>query len=115
MNGGDASADGEKKSMRPTTARRRPPKIKDTAREVTAKETAPSSKKAEGILIDGDNDVDEDDDIAPEQKRLADAKLDGGGDSDRNQQSKLVQDILSRQAEQEAATRGDAKVVSGIT
>ena len=40
--------------------------------------------------------------------RLADAK--DGVDDDRNQQSKLVQDILSRQAEQEAV-RGDAKQV----
>lgn len=42
-----------------------------------------------------------------EESRLADAK---DGDDERNQQSKLVQDILSRQAEQEAA-RGDAKQV----
>jgi hypothetical protein len=48
--GGDGDA---KKSMRPTTARRRPPKIKDTTREVTAKDTAPSQKKIEGIMRDG--------------------------------------------------------------
>lgn len=105
--------DGEKKSMRPTTARRRPPKVKDATREVTAKETAPSTKKAEGILIDGQGD-EEDEEVAPEEKRLADMKG-SEGESDRNQQSKLVQDILSRQAEQEASSRpAESKTVSAF-
>lgn len=89
--------------MRPTTARRRPPKVKDPTKEVTAKEVAPSGKKTEGIMIDGQDD-DDDDEIVEEDDRLADAK--GDGDSDRNNpQSKLVQDIMSRQAEQEAAAK----------
>lgn len=65
--GGGASAaqeeedggDGEvKKSMRPTTARRRPPKVKEASREVETKDIAPAAekKKAEGILLDGQND-----------------------------------------------------------
>jgi TRAF3-interacting protein 1 len=101
----DSKGDGEvdKKSMRPTTARRRPPKIKDASREVTAKEVAPSAKKTEGIMIDGQND-DDDDEIIEDEERLADNKEDG--DVDRNNpQSKLVQDIMSRQAEQEAAAK----------
>jgi hypothetical protein len=40
--------------MRPTTARRRPPKVKDATKEVTAKDIAPSAKKAEGIMRDGE-------------------------------------------------------------
>lgn len=40
--------------MRPTTARRRPPKVKDATREVSAKDVAPSAKKAEGIMRDGE-------------------------------------------------------------
>ena len=49
----------------------------------------------------------EDEDIV-EEERLADDK--GFGDADRNQgQSKLVQDILSRQAEQEAAAKAGAR------
>ena len=49
----------------------------------------------------------EDEDIV-EEERLADDK--GSGDADRNQgQSKLVQDILSRQAEQEAAAKAGAR------
>jgi hypothetical protein len=46
-----------------------------------------------------------------EEERLADNK--DSGDSDRNQgQSKLVQDILSRQAEQEAAAKEGKEEVS---
>lgn len=99
---GDGDAD--KKSMRPTTARRRPPKIKDASREVTAKEVAPAAKKTEGIMIDGQNEDDDDEIIEDEGERLADAKEDGDGDRN-NPQSKLVQDIMSRQAEQEAAAK----------
>lgn len=42
-----------KRSARPTTARRRPPKVKDTANELQSKDVAPVGKKAEGIIIDG--------------------------------------------------------------
>jgi hypothetical protein len=46
-----------KRSARPTTARRRPPKVKEGANEVQAKDIAPAAtKKAEGIIIDGAND-----------------------------------------------------------
>lgn len=101
----DSKGDGDvdKKSMRPTTARRRPPKIKDPTKEVGAKEVVPTGKKTEGIMIDGQND-DDDDEIIEDDDRLADDKDDG--DVDRNNpQSKLVQDIMSRQAEQEAAAK----------
>ncbi len=50
------SKDGadQNRSMRPTTARRRPPKVRDGAQEMSAKDSAPvGGKKAEGILIDG--------------------------------------------------------------
>jgi TRAF3-interacting protein 1 len=111
--GGDENPD-VKRSARPTTARRRPPKVKDGAKEVTAKETAPNVKKTEGILIDGANDDDDDDDVADET-RLADqaeSKMSSVGPSgataDGQPQSKLVKDILSRQAEQEALAKGDA-------
>ena len=50
---GDGEAES-KRSMRPTTARRKPPKIKEAAKEV--KDAAPASKKAEGIIVDGQND-----------------------------------------------------------
>jgi TRAF3-interacting protein 1 len=55
-------------------------------------------------MIDGQGD-DDDDDVAPEEKRLADevkAEAKGGAGGP---QSKLVQDILGRQAEQEAARK----------
>lgn len=54
----DRDGDEAKKSMRPTTARRRPPKVKDATREITAKDTAPSVKKTEGIMKDGQDDDD---------------------------------------------------------
>jgi len=95
--------DVDKKSMRPTTARRRPPKIKDATREVSAKEVAPSAKKTEGIMIDGQKD-DDDDEVVEDDSRLADNKDDSEADRN-NPQSKLVQDIMSRQAEQEAAAK----------
>lgn len=101
-----AEPTGER-SMRPTTARRRPPKVKDGAKEVTAKDvSAPTGKRAEGILIDGQDD-DDDEDIPGESRLIddirADAKDSSGGAS--APQSKLVKDIMSRQVEQEAAAK----------
>lgn len=53
MNGDDGDA---KRSARPTTARRRPPKVKDGAQEVQSKDIAPAPKKTTGIIIDGARD-----------------------------------------------------------
>ena len=48
-----------KRSLRPTTARRRPPKVQDAAsKEVESKAAVQSTTKATGILIDGQNDDD---------------------------------------------------------
>lgn len=98
-----------KRSTRPTTARRRPPKVKDGAKEVAVRDVAPAGKKTQGIMIDGQG-GDDDDDVVPEEKRLADevkAEAKGGAGGP---QSKLVQDILGRQAEQEAARKTGAAV-----
>ena len=94
------------RSMRPTTARRRPPKVKDGAKELTAKESAQSTgKRPDGILIDGQND-DDDEDMVVEQSRLADEfKAESKGSLNNDPQSKIVKDILSRQAELEAASK----------
>lgn len=104
-NNDEDDGDGEnKRSARPTTARRRPPKVKDGAQEVSTG-VQPITKKAEGILIDGQND-DDDDDIPDTTSRLADdMKQDMKKDNNSDTQSKIVKDILSRQAEQEAASR----------
>lgn len=99
--GGDDEAD-PKRSSRPTTARRRPPKVKDGAKEVDRRETATAAKKAEGIMADGA--ADDDDDI-PDETRLADDVAETKG-AQGDPQSKLVKDILGRQAEQEAARHG---------
>ena len=56
-NGDEEETDMEKRSTRPTTARRRPPKVKDGAKEVQAKDIIPDvAKKTAGIIIDGQND-----------------------------------------------------------
>ena len=52
----EGEGDGDKRSTRPTTARRRPPKVKDGAKELQIKDTAPAAKKTEGIIIDGQAD-----------------------------------------------------------
>eukprot|EP00606_Chrysophyceae_sp_TOSAG23-5_P000889 GSChrysophyteH2.ASY1.ANO1.1061.1 assembled CDS len=67
----DEGEDGEaKRTGRPTTARRRPPKVKDGAKEVD-KQGAPT-KKAEGIMTDGADDDDEDEIVDESDNRLAD-------------------------------------------
>lgn len=115
----NAGGDGGdvKKPVRPTTARRRPPKVKDGAQEVQAKDSftggGNQAKKASGIIIDGADD-DDDDEIPEEDTKptrladdmKADSKYGSQGSPDGNdggQQSKLVKDIMSRQAEQAAA------------
>lgn len=105
--------DPDKRSARPTTARRRPPKVKDGAKEVQAKDVSSGAhKKAEGIIIDGADDDDEiEDEIIADEGRLADDMRaesksgDAGGITRNDPQSKLVKDIMSRQAEQEAQGR----------
>ena len=114
-NNGNSEETSGPKSLRPTTARRRPPKVKDGAREMTAKDTAPTSKKTEGIMIDGaaDDDDDEDDELAmADQKRLGLNMPDANANADsKTAESKLVQDIMARQAETDAAETVDEKEV----
>jgi len=115
-----------------SSARRRPPKIKEGATEVTAKDISSSTsqhqsqpgggggaKKASGIIVDGannNNDDDEDIDEAiidsnnlrlVDEFRAADNKA---TDSSSGAQSKLVQNIMSRQVEQEAASRNKVTI-----
>ncbi len=98
--------DGEsKRSGRPMTARRRPPKVKDGAKEVIGKDAQQIVKRAEGILIDGQND--DDDEIIDETRLADDVKSDGKNNQKSDPQSKIVKDILSRQAEQELARSGN--------
>lgn len=121
-NGGDGGGDGneDKRSTRPSTARRRPPKVKEGASELQAKDTAvPAAKKASGIIVDGADDDEVDEVIGDDTgSRLVDelrAESKGGDDGNANPQSKLVQNIMSRQVEQEAASGGrnkDSKAVA---
>lgn len=113
--GSSGGGDDEPRSMRPTTARRRPPKVKDGAKEVAVKDIAPSAKgkKAEGILVDGQDDDDEEDLLEDDDtKRLADELKEhhDSKNADSGAQSKIVQDIQNRRMEQEALARGTAGV-----
>jgi TRAF3-interacting protein 1 len=112
---GEEGDDGEtKRTGRPTTARRRPPKVKEGAKEVDKQATP--VKKAEGIMTDGGDD---DDDEVPDEidERLADDvnadSKTGGSSSSADPESKLVRDILGRQAEQEAERNPNASLRSG--
>ena len=96
-----------KRSLRPTTARRRPPKLVQGAKEVSVQETV-AAKKTEGLIVDGQDD---DDDEIPDEtvgSRLGDDLHAESKGDESNPQSKLVKDIMSRQAEQEAQSRGKA-------
>ena len=98
-----AHEDDDRAHGRPMTARRRPPKVKEGAKEVDKKEQAAVPRKAEGIMTDGADEVDDEEDVADDTRLaddLADSKMGGTG---AGAQSKLVQDILGRQAEAEAA------------
>jgi len=117
--GGEDTGD-VKRSTRPTTVRRRPPKIKEGATELTAKDTsaAPNqAKKATGIIVDGannDDDIDEAiDDPNAINSRLADEFRAESKASENSSgvQSKLVQNIMSRQVEQEAAARTGKTII----
>lgn len=108
--GGDGGGE-EKRSTRPSTARRRPPKVKEGATELQAKDTVVSTvKKATGIIVDGADDDEVEEVIGGDDtgSRLADelrADSKGGDDVEvSNPQSKLVQNIMSRQVEQEAVS-----------
>jgi len=102
----DDGEEGDKRSTRPTTARRRPPKVKDGAKELQSKDTAPA-KKTEGIIIDGQVDDDDEDEAIPEETRLAEdmSHAESKGSAGDDPQSKLVKDIMARQLEQEAVVR----------
>ena len=102
--GGDMEADGlgglgdaePKRSMRPTTARRRPPKVKDNVRQLDQTGVggtgAATAHKATNIIVDGADALDSDDEDA-------DAKGEGLGSNvvadSAEGASKLVRDIES--------------------
>lgn len=96
-----------KRSARPSTAGRRPPKVKDNVS--TAPEVAPAivttEAKAAGILIEGQDDDDIPDEsnirLADDFNRADSKDIPSGNPADAGQ-SKLVKDILSRQVEQSA-------------
>lgn len=100
----DAPADGEvKRSMRPTTARRRPPKVAQGAKEVSVQDTVVAAKKTEGLIVDGQDDDEEIAEVEDNDRLVDDVRAESKSGEGADPQSKLVKDILSRQAEQEAS------------
>jgi TRAF3-interacting protein 1 len=110
---GDGGEGGEenKKSARPTTARRRPPKVRDGAKELAPSEVAPAPKKTMGIMVDGQGDDDDEDGVQEERRLADDVKAESKSSAGGEPQSKLVRDIMGRQAEQEAARKAGAATV----
>lgn len=100
-----APAPEVKRSARPSTAGRRPPRPKANA--APEGDAATAESKPLGIIIDGQQDDEEIRDRDPlEESRLAE-ELRGIATvlDDSAAQSKLVQDILTRQAEHESANQ----------
>eukprot|EP00638_Chattonella_subsalsa_P013319 CAMPEP_0117792410 /NCGR_PEP_ID=MMETSP0948-20121206/9421_1 /TAXON_ID=44440 /ORGANISM="Chattonella subsalsa, Strain CCMP2191" /LENGTH=677 /DNA_ID=CAMNT_0005622619 /DNA_START=115 /DNA_END=2148 /DNA_ORIENTATION=+ len=116
VSGGQAKGEGEeggpalggpiKRSMRPTTAKRRPPRVKDKLKETEgpganvvtdAKGAAPS---VVGLMVEGQEDKDSDDEEENKEDATLGMQLDprfaAGG-----QHGKLVQDIMNDQAKEE--------------
>jgi hypothetical protein len=92
------AAPAEPKSMRPTTARRRPPKVKEQA-AVAVKDVAPAQvAKNTNIMREGEDDDDDffkDDDAANDD--LGEAKRVDAADLQGKNVSKLVQNIVAEQ------------------
>lgn len=92
----------QQRVARPTTARRRPPKLKENAREADKSATVQAAAPT-GIMKDGDNeDSDEEDDEHPENDLSAAAKDDG------EKHGKLVRNILEDQKQSEADAKDAA-------
>mmetsp|Transcript_26930 Transcript_26930/g.72256 ORF Transcript_26930/g.72256 Transcript_26930/m.72256 type:complete len:443 (+) Transcript_26930:115-1443(+) len=110
--GGDDMGAEPKRSMRPTTARRRPPKVKDNVKQLEqagvggTKTEGAAGAAPVGIMVDGD---DKDSDDEEEKKGEEDAGFgttaaDGG-------ESKLVKDIMNeaKDAKGEAGDTAEKK------
>lgn len=142
--GDDGDAAPKRISMRPTSALRRPPPVKERARQADNNITSLSStnatthatsgvagagtgnerRRADGLIMDGadDDEIDEDEDLLDgdqrDAKRLGAPDLAIVGVSSPNAtinnaaESKIVQDIRTRQAEQDALARGAATVIA---
>lgn len=107
-----------KMSMRPTTARRRPPKVKDHVQQleqpgVVGSQAAGADKpKVIGIMVDGEDDPDSDDEETKEEGLGK-----GRGVDTSEGQSKLVQDIMGEAAaenEHKAESKEEEKQGGGI-
>jgi TRAF3-interacting protein 1 len=105
---GSNTSSGTSRTSRPTTARRRPPKIKENVKEAGRLLAVADNKLVPtvGIMRDGDNAESDDDNETPEGPSLG-----GGGNNstitseDGASHSKLVRNILKDQKAEEEAAR----------
>jgi len=91
----------EKRSMRPKTARQRPPKVKDNVHEVDAKDSGKGGPKTTVVIMREGSDADKGDEVEEEEEdRDAGFKASGpkSNIANNNQQhGKLVQNIMKEQ------------------
>jgi hypothetical protein len=97
----------EPKSMRPTTARRRPPKVKENAATVVKEAPVSQAEKNTNIMKEGDddddffNDGDEDkDEMGGDAKRVSTTDMEG------KTMGKLVRNIVAEQEEEKREREG---------
>ncbi len=117
-----ADAEPKQKSMRPTTARRRPPKVKENAAAVV-KDSAggrdpKGAQKPAGIMKEGEVDDDDffnddDDDGGGADAPLGEAKRVDAADIGSGNRSKLVQNIVAEQEEAKRASGEEEKADDG--
>ena len=103
--------------MRPTTARRRPPKVKETTQAVTMQEAITQNKAAKKAVImkEGDGDDDDffkDDEVEDEDGLGGEAKFISKDDLKGKNVSNLVANIVAEQ-EEEKRQGGEEKVDDG--
>ncbi|GMH58238.1 hypothetical protein TrST_g4541 [Triparma strigata] len=113
-----SGADSQPKSMRPTTARRRPPKVKENTQAVSVQETVTVNKtvKKATIMKEGEGDDDDffkDDDDDDADGLGGEAKFVDANEIKGKNVSKLVQNIVAEQEEEKRQQDGEEKVDDG--
>jgi TRAF3-interacting protein 1 len=95
------------RTARPTTARRRPPKLKENVKEVESA-AHKEIKNAPTVGILGDDDDESDDDLVTDENDLG-AQVPFGNLPTEGQHGKMVQDILNAEAKKDEETKEETK------
>ena len=84
-----------KRLQRPTTARKRPPTIRQKVKVVEQKkEELQEDMRAQGVMLEGEDSEEEDEDIGREESKLGDSSKVSTDDKDDAEHGRLVRDIL---------------------